>query len=109
MMNWIPGRQGTGYRKLCLWRAKTWDLYLLDYPNHAEIPLHVDEVPEHRHFRANLRLSGDKDSFWTPKKNRIELGPLTIFCSDIPHGVQRSESRRVVLSLGCWIRPNATS
>lgn len=111
--NWIPGRLGTGYRKLPLARGARWDLYLLDFPPGAYAPPHVDRLEGRRHVRVNLRLWG-ADTFheipWGAERVAAMLrgrrafgfflGPLAVFRADFTHAVTPSARRRVVLSLG---------
>jgi hypothetical protein len=97
-VNWVPGRQGTGYEKLKLAQGKRWDLYLLRYKPGAYIPKHTDPVPGKEHWRVNLLLRGD-DTFYGRTKYRF--GRLAVFRPDIwPHRVCKSSKMRLVLSLG---------
>lgn len=59
-MKWVPGRQGTGYEKLCLFSSKLLkcDLYLLRYRKGAYILPHVDSADfEQCHHRVNIVLT----------------------------------------------------
>src|SRR5579859_3158031 len=97
-LRWQPGRQGTGYRKLLLAQGSCWDLYLLDYPPGTAIPVHIDPVLGHRHWRANLVLRGEQTF---AGEATLQLGPLVVFRPDVtPHGVDRVSRRRIVLSFG---------
>lgn len=112
---WVPGRQGTGYKKLPLLfgrlRDHHFDLYLVHYPPGSEVPIHLDPVDGKEHHRANLRLFGE-DAFEVlegefhllniPKPYRF--GPLTVFRPDLlDHAVRRVSRHRLILSFG-WTR-----
>lgn len=117
LFNWVPGRQGGGYRKLCLWQGASWDLYVIDYPVGAAMQLHTDEVEGHEHHRINLVLWGDPDAFESysvgPGTMTLDERPrwarrLVIFRPDQqPHGLGQLRRRRVVLSLGWTKRGDA--
>lgn len=102
-LQWLPGRQGTGYRKLLLFQSKRFyfDAYLIDYSPETYIPTHTDPFPGRRHFRLNITLFGE-DAFRGTAifaTKRIKL-----FRPDIaPHSVERVSKRRMVLSIG-WAR-----
>ena len=103
---WEQGRQGTGYLKRLLLRGKTWDLYLLKYPEGSYIPAHKDPVPGFEHHRINIVLIKPKagGQFWM--ENIPETAKRFIyFRSDITtHGIKKIErGTRWVLSFG-WIR-----
>lgn len=100
-MNWQEGRQGTGYQKLALAKGRTWDLYLLKYPPGSYVPCHTDPVAEGlKHWRANLRLTGE-DRFWGVA--RLRLGRLIVLRPDEDlHMVKKVSKTRYVLSFG-WL------
>lgn len=97
-MKWESGRQGSGYRKLCLWLGKSFDCYLIDYPSNSYIPVHTDPVPGKRHYRINILLWG-ADNF---KGNTIFSSKrVKFFRPDItPHSVDKVSRRRVIFSVG---------
>lgn len=105
MLRWQTGRQGTRYRKLMLAHGHSWDLYVIDIAAGTSIPTHVDRVPERRHWRLNLRLSGD-DGFRGDAAFRV--GPLVVFRPDItPHSMDKVARRVVLLSFG-FARPDGS-
>lgn len=58
-MKWIPGRQGTGYEKLCIFSSERFkcDLYILRYKPGSYINAHVDPISlSENHHRINIVL-----------------------------------------------------
>jgi hypothetical protein len=54
---WQRGRQMSGYDKMLLLHGLwplPFDLYLLRFPEGAEIPAHVDTVQQGAHYRLNI-------------------------------------------------------
>ena len=107
LWRWLPGRQGTGYRKMLLAQGRTWDLYVLDYPPGSGVPFHYDPVAGRRHYRLNVTLFGDPGRFvrllypWAPA---VSWWRFALFRPDVVfHAVAPADERRVVLSLG-WVR-----
>jgi len=104
-MHWEAGRQGTGYRKLVLFRGRKWlpfDCYLIDYPVGSSIPTHTDPVEGKRHFRLNILLRGeDKFNGDAIFKSRR----VVFFRPDImPHSVEQVSSRRLIFSIGWAVK-----
>lgn len=110
---WEPGRQGTGYEKLKLfnrWKFFSrfkWDLYLLRYPVGAGVQLHLDPVPDHKHYRLNIYLwnacsGGVPDHYDAICSNRF----FTFFRPDeYLHSVSPvAKGVRYVLSFGFVLR-----
>lgn len=103
---WQSGRQGTGYRKLCLFKygykpGFACDCWIIDYPAGTSIPTHTDPVPGKRHYRINILLWGEDkfvgDALFKSKH-------ITFFRPDImPHAVSEVSTRRIILSFG-WVR-----
>lgn len=61
ILNWKPGRQGTGYLKLLLKQGSFYDMYLLKFPEGSEVPEHTDPIWGIQHLRLNLVLRHAKD------------------------------------------------
>ncbi len=113
-LNWIPGRQGTGYFKLklveCQWPVK-FDIYVLKYPLGSQIPYHTDPVPGYRHFRLNWILKRALGGVFVPMPQMgirsyiFRSRRLVIFRPDlVPHEVTEVVwGTRMVLSIG-WLR-----
>lgn len=106
---WLPGRQGTGYRKLLLGQGTHWDAWIIDYPPGHGIPPHADPLPGRRHLRLNLAI-------WTGGSRLVADAPwfrigehLVAFWSDRPHRVEPGDGRRLVLSIGISLRDRATA
>ena len=100
LFKWQTGRQGTGYRKLLLAsNCKTWDVYLLDYPQNTYITPHVDCVSDGKHYRLNIVLFG---SGKFNGETLFSLGNrIHFFRPDImEHSVDNIKTRRMVLSIG---------
>lgn len=59
-MNWVKGRQDSGYFKHTLFFSKRFkcDAYILKLPKGTSIPQHVDWVPNANHHRINITLRG---------------------------------------------------
>lgn len=104
---WSKGRQGTGYNKICLFQSKRLmcDCYLLYYPQGSEIPAHVDEVQEGKHYRLNIMLKRAKKGGEFLCENPIYAKYRTyLFRPDISeHCVTRIDvGWRMMLSIG-WV------
>ena len=58
-MEWVEGRQGTGYERLTFIRGDFLpiDLHLLRYRPGSSIPPHTDPVEFMRHYRLNVILT----------------------------------------------------
>jgi len=112
-MNWLEGRQGTGYYKLKIFESKLlkMDIYLLKFPKGSKIDRHIDPVPEgYEHHRFNAILKRPKEGGeciiarepfnFRPQRNRfIKFRP-----DIMQHYVSRiSEGTRYVLSIG-WLK-----
>lgn len=115
---WIPGRQGTPYRKMLLAYLAVpstptkkafllgGDVWLIDYPPGTSIPAHVDPLDvDGRHFRLNiiLRTGGSRykgRALW-------RLGERIVFFRPdvMRHSVPVCSRRRFVLSVGWALRP----
>ena len=104
---WLPGRQGTGYRKLLLGQGARWDAWIIDYPPGHGIPSHVDLVPGRRHLRLNFALlTGGARLVAAAPAFRIGEH-FVAFWSDRSHRVEPGDGRRVVLSVGFSLRDHA--
>jgi hypothetical protein len=110
---WQRGRQNSGYDKMLLlqsWWPLPFDVYLLRYPEGAEVPPHRDTVSFGRHYRLNIILTrpqaGGEFVCAQPlfATNRIKL-----FRPDLEeHSVSRvRQGTRYVLSLGWVLRQNS--
>lgn len=103
---WKPGRQETGYFKMLLLWSKIpvpFDIYLLKYPEGAEIPAHTDKVTVGEHYRLNIILKNAKKGGIFVVKNCIfETKRLKFFRPDVSeHSVTKIEQgQRIVFSLG---------
>ncbi len=125
LFHWEEGRQGTGYRKLTLFRGHRFlpfDCYLIDYPVGSSVPTHTDPVEGKRHFRLNILLMGEdvyggKSLFKTSSLFARDTSSLlsivcralrphiTFFRPDImPHSVSTVSKRRLVFSIGWAIK-----
>jgi hypothetical protein len=99
-VKWLPGRQGTGYRKLHLGQGARWDAWIINYPAGHGIPAHVDPLPDRRHLRLNLTIltGGSRlvaDATWFRLGERV-----IVFWSDRRHRVEPGAGRRIVISVG---------
>jgi len=57
LWKWIHGRQEAEYSKLPLLLGKTFDFYLLKFPDKSSIPCHVDPVSSGlKHHRLNITV-----------------------------------------------------
>lgn len=59
-MKWEPGRQGTGYEKLCIFKSERFkfDVYILRYRKGASVPPHIDPANFNQcHHRVNAVLT----------------------------------------------------
>jgi Rps23 Pro-64 3,4-dihydroxylase Tpa1-like proline 4-hydroxylase len=109
-MQWKEGRQGTGYFNKLLLQGKTWDCYLLKYPEGSFIPKHTDPVEDNKeHHRINFTFWRAKSGgqFVLHDRGLKILGHQRFahFRPDIePHSVRRvNEGTRYVLSIG-WVK-----
>jgi 2OG-Fe(II) oxygenase superfamily len=117
-LRWERGRQGTGYDKLLITHGKTWDAWLLRYPEGSFIGEHTDPVdPGLRHYRCNIVLwhANEGGEFQTKVGSPgptpiINLNRIKVFRPDITtHGVSKIiRGTRYVLSIG-WVRKQLTS
>lgn len=97
-MKWEAGRQGTGYYKLCIWKGKRSDVYLIDYPIGSYIPTHVDKVEGRKHYRINILLCGDDNFIGSAI---LSMKRMKVFRPDIMvHSVGLNVKRRLVFSIG---------
>ena len=108
-LRWESGRQRSGYDKMLLLHGRwplPFDMYLLRFPQGAEIAPHTDPVTSGRHYRLNIvlkrALAGGEFVCAAPiyASTRIKL-----FRPDAcEHSVTRVErGSRYVLSIG-WVR-----
>lgn len=117
-MKWERGRQyttgpnaKTGYFKKLLARGKTWDVWLIDYPEGVGLATHIDPVKAKEHHRLNIRLMGPEGLIavvfdWNRHAymRRYFWRIITYFRPDTTfHCVLPSDKRRLVLSIG-WTR-----
>ncbi len=102
-MNWIKGRQNTGYLKCLLSQGKRWDCYLIKYPVGSFVPHHTDPVVEgFKHYRLNIVLKGEYDAF--SGKTIFRWWKFIFFRPDIMvHSVFVVKKERLVLSIG-WLK-----
>jgi len=100
---WKSGRQGTGYARLTLLATSWLDCHVLRYPPGGYIPPHTDKLVDGRkHFRMNIRLTGD-DSFKC-RKVLFKWWRVVIFRPDLhEHSVPAVKKTRYMLSIG-WAR-----
>ncbi len=108
-IKWTPGRQGTGYLKVCLLHSKWFDLHILKYPVGAHVPLHRDEVEGYKHHRLNITVRRAEDGGLFGRElnwRQIDYSNrrLHYFRPDVvPHCVTRVRAGiRYVLSIG-WL------
>jgi hypothetical protein len=106
---WQRGRQQSGYDKMLLLQALwplPFDIYVLRFPQGAEIPPHTDPVALGRHYRCNIVLkhaaSGGDFICSAPI---FATKRIKVFRPDAcEHSVTRVErGSRYVLSIG-WVR-----
>ena len=107
-LNWIKGRQGSGYDKLPLIISKRFkfDSYILRFPIGTYIPPHKDPVTTGRHYRLNIILKRPKSGGEFICQNSILDWPrVKLFRPDqFEHSVSMVEgSPRYVFSVG-WLR-----
>lgn len=105
-MNWIEGRQGTGYFKLKIFSSK-WlgvDCYLLKYETGSFIPPHTDPVEGFEHHRINIELKRAYGGHCYIIGRNKRWWRFTYFRPDIQeHWVSMiSKGTRYVLSIG-WV------
>lgn len=108
-MNWIKGRQDSGYYKCKLFESKLLkcDAYILKFPTGSSVPRHKDEVNGYNHYRFNY-IWGD---FFGGQVNlhggdsEIEGNNWYLFRPDLyEHSVSKVFwGTRYVLSIG-WLR-----
>lgn len=100
---WKQGRQGGGYKKLLLFKTHRMDCWLLKYEPHFEMPEHIDEVRNKKHYRLNIELWG-KGEFKCEKTIFNLFGKIILFRPDLyKHSVTNGLSNRYVFSLG-WVK-----
>lgn len=112
-MNWIKGRQNSGYYKLKLLVSKffKFDIYILKYPKGSYIDTHKDPVEGYEHHRLNIILKRPKKggTFFCGARHCTGQYPdynrIIKFRPDIlKHSLNRiEEGTRYVLSIG-WLR-----
>ena len=99
----MPGRQGTGYRKLRLWSWWFSDAYLIRYASGAFVMAHWDPAEGRRHYRINIELCRAKEGglFWSSAV-LFQWWRVVLFRPDVAqHSVSIvSKGRRLVLSFG---------
>lgn len=106
-MNWILGRQNTGYKKLNIFQFLNMDCWLLKYEAGDFIPVHTDPVPGRKHWRLNITLKKATEGGHLYIQNMDNKrwrvgGPIVLFRSDLsPHEVSPIISgERLVLTFG---------
>ncbi len=77
LWKWQKGRQqNTEYWKFPLWyfRVGKWgfDAYILKYDAYTKLPYHIDKVNNGKHWRLNIKISGDS-SFFISKPTGVDL------------------------------------
>lgn len=97
-MKWLPGRQGSGYRKLKFFQIGSMDCWLLHFPPGSFAPPHTDKIPNNKHYRLNLILK--PGGHFTSQDSILTSRHLNIFRSDREHSVEASPGSRWVLSFG---------
>ena len=107
-MNWIEGRQGSGYYKLKIFESKLlkMDCYILKYPEGSYIDVHKDPVPEpYEHHRLNVILKKAEKGGTFLLDYVEQTGRIHKFRPDIQeHNLHRIEKGiRYVLSIG-WLK-----
>jgi hypothetical protein len=121
-MKFKPGRQGSGYSVLTLFKSKLLqrDAYIIKYPTGSAIPAHKDPVPEgYVHWRLNIVLptkhtGGDFYYLYPENPNNtyliysktswFGLKIIKFAPSEITHSVSEVISgTRYVLSFG-WLK-----
>ena len=109
LFKWQKGRQKTGYEKMLLagamWPIK-FDVYLLKFPEGCEVPPHIDEVTDGRHYRLNIVLKQAKLGGEFICKSPIYCSKrIKFFRPDIcEHSVtQVISGNRYLLCIG-WVR-----
>lgn len=103
LFTWEQGRQESGYWKFLIARKEPlFDVYLLKYPEGAQIPKHRDPVFGRRHYRCNILLKKAKLGGVFKCDSCYRFGPIVVFASDrCWHEVSRIEAgTRWVLSIG---------
>lgn len=104
-VNWVEGRQSTGYYK-CLLASLIpyFDLYLLKYDTGSYIPPHKDSTEGREHFRMNIILRKTKGGDFSCKGPTIlnVFNRIILFRPDLyEHQLSKVEQgTRYVLSLG---------
>lgn len=127
IIGWSNGRQGTGYKKLCVKYNESiselikrslnvisnvndlWDAWIIKYPNNSFIPSHKDEASIFgmRHVRVNTILTLPKyggDFILNNEKINLDVGTgIMFYPDDSEHSVSIVNGERLVFSVGCWI------
>lgn len=110
---WMPGRQKSGYWKMCLLQLKPYfDVYILQYPPGSHIKPHLDIVKGRNHYRCNIVLHNavSGGTFICDASDIIQFGSVTIFKPDVNvHSLTEvRKGIRYVLSIG-WTTKELTS
>lgn len=106
---WQRGRQRSGYDKMLLLQSLwplAFDVYVLRFPEGAEIPQHTDPVAIGRHYRCNIVVKRAKEGGeFVCKAPIFATSRIKIFRPDAcEHSVTRVvRGSRYVLSIG-WVR-----
>jgi hypothetical protein len=106
---WQRGRQQSGYDKMLLLQSLwplPFDVYVLRFPEGAEIPPHTDPVAKGRHYRCNIVVRrAQEGGEFVCAMPIFETRRIKLFRPDAcEHRVTRVTSgTRYVLSIG-WIR-----
>jgi hypothetical protein len=109
-LRWERGRQNGGYDKLLIAQSQLlkFDLYVLRFPEGAEIKPHTDPVKTGRHFRLNVIVKAARRGGEFVVKDAIVNRPrVKFFRPDVSeHSVTRiEEGSRYVISFG-YVRPD---
>lgn len=105
---WLVGRQNATngpYHKRVLAMRSRWDVYVLRYPPHLEIPFHRDTVKGFRHYRLNIRLIGAAWFYWENVFGMVKFTEkrVNLFRPDqVLHSVTNQGKWTYTLSIG-WI------
>lgn len=104
---WEEGRQGNGYKKLCLFSSPDlmMDCYLLYMPKGSLVCRHTDPVQDRDHYRINFILHKAKSGGNFVGNALMESDRLIYFRPDrVEHEVTKiKEGYRLVLSVG-WAK-----
>lgn len=105
-MEWVEGRQGTGYERLTFIRGDFLpiDLHLLRYRPGSSIPPHTDPVDDMKHYRLNVILTKARGGEFSGT-TIFETSRIKFFRPDIfEHSVSEVKGgTRYVLSFGVAI------